>query len=458
MGRHTLTKSRVPQRYGTPAKCRRPTLAQSQRRGWYGQMGGIGIAAAVIAAPLVFGGVAVVAGFPLDLSSPPSPSTGQRPIGPSWLPGSGVGLHLSIGNPLFRANVLDGSVASSPEVLHAALSFTVPSSNQPVGLWVGGRWISADPYVKPTEPCPSPTLDPEGWARWWAKYFPHVTPPTPPVGTVPPPVVTSPVVIAPDPAPVATPAPVQEPSSPPPVMPSPVAETPPPAEAPAPVVVDVPVVDPAPVDLPPVTVPVVDVPVDVPPVDVPPVDVSPITDPVAAVVDDTVSAVVPDEPDVTQLPVDVNSVVPNVSKQLTDVTTGAAEDSTRLAGAVQVPSTQTVITDHSTSGNVLGGLKWGDPRARDGGSSYVGRHRLEQSSRVHGDVGSERSGRTRAVAREGSVRVDSGRHGDQHGSSGRDHRGTGGGRHRAVDHGGSHGHSDSHGNSGGNHGGGHGHR
>lgn len=450
--KHRLDPKRRPKRIQCKSTPHRLSIAQIQRRQWAGQMGGVGVAAAVIAIPLLCGGAAVVAGFPLDLSSPPSPSTGQRPLGPSWLPGSGVGLHLSIGNPLFRANVLDGSVASSPEVLHTALSFTVPSSTAPVGVWVGGRWVSADPAIRPSEPCPSPVLDPVGWRAWWAKYYPGIAPPTPPVTAAPPVTVpvSAPVAVPPTTQPVVT-SPEPLPGSPPAAQPPPSVEAPAPVAEPVtqPVTVDVPVVD-----LPPVTVPVVDIPVDPPPIDLPPITVP---DPVAPVVDDTVAAAASDLPVTPEL-------AAAVQPQSNSAMTGAAEDSVPSAAAPEIsaPAAQLndarkspAITDHSTSENVLGGLNWGDPRARDGGS-YVGKHRAEGGIHRRDTDTDRRRGDGSGHGAAGG-RVHRSHEGAGSGVSGAHHDGghhDSGGRHRAVDHGGHGGgsHSGSHGNGGGHRG------
>jgi hypothetical protein len=397
MSRHRLDRRRRPGKLQCKSTPHRRSIAQSQRRGFYGQLGGIGVAAAVIAVPLICGGVAVVGGFPLDLSSPPSAPTAQRPLGPSWLPGGGVGLHTSP-NPLFRVP-LDGSVASSPEVLHTALSASLPSSTQPVGFWVGTHWVSADPIVRPTEPCPSPVLDPAGWMRWWHRFFPGVTPPAPPASgpvTTPPVVTTSPVTAPPaDTVPPA--APIQDP--------------PPASSLPAqtqPVVEDQPVTQPVTVDAPPLDVPpvVVDVPVlppvevdppsvDLPPVEIPPVDT--ITDPIVDVVNQSQDATTGAE-DSVPLAAAVDSIVAPVD--------GISEST--LAGAEQHPTLLGSLTNHSTSGNTfsdrgrlagendgehvrdrLGVLRpnspsspRGDGARLNGGAahhphSYVGKHRAE---------------------------------------------------------------------------------
>lgn len=456
--KHRLAKSRHPGKLQCKSTPHRLSVAQLQRRGFYGQLGGIGVAAAAIAVPIMFGGAALVAGVPLDLSSPPSPSMGQRPIGPSWLPGSGVGLHLSIGNPLFRANVLDGSVASSPEVLHTASSFTVPSSTTPMGLWVGGRWISSDPAVRPSEPCPSPVLDPVGWRAWWAKYYPGIAPPTPPVTAAPPVTVpvSAPVAVPPTTQPVVT-SPEPLPGSPPAV------ETPPSVEAPAPVAepvtqpvtVDVPVVD-----LPPVTVPVGDIPVDPPPIDLPPITVP---DPVAPVVDDTVAAAASDLPVAPEL-------AAAVQPQSNSAMTGGAGDPVPPAAAPAISAPTTQLNDarkspaaivHSTSGNGPGSRLGGDFMGRRG-SDYVGRHRVDgprQDSMPGPSVhDSHRPSGGGHVSGDGHRAERSSDHGGHH--AGNEHHDSGGGRHRAVDHGGhggggSHDHGGSHGGSHGNSGGGH---
>lgn len=450
MGKHVLQKHRVPQRYGKPAK--RKSIEKCQREGFYGQLGGLGVAAAVLAIPLVFGGAAVVSGVPLDLSSPPGALTSQRPTGPSWLPGSGVGLHTSPGfNPLFRTP-LDASVASDPDVLRVALSQPLSglSSLSPLGHWVRGRWVSTDPIVRPTTPCPSPVLDPAGFRAWFARWFPGHPVPTPPTSPPAPPVVASPAPVA-DPAPtpvVESPAPVVAPEPQPEPAPDPT-----PAE---PVTVDVPVVDPPPVVIDtPVTPPVeVDVPpIDPPPVDVPPVDVTPVTDPVTDVLPDPVGDVVDQAastlaaPNSTQQPVDVNSVAPNATPKQNTVTAGGQVE---LLGAEPLP-TRLGPTAHSSSGN----------------GEYVGKHRLRQlpaqsvvQQLRRGVEGSRHVRDSRVGQHSADHRGDSPEGRSRDGDSGRHRRNDRAGDHHKSDHvshqSGSRSSSKSH--SGGSHGGGHGHR
>lgn len=411
MSRHRLDRRRRPGKLQCKSTPHRRTVAQLQRRGFYGQMGGIGVAAAVIAVPLLCGGAAVVSGFPLDLSSPPSAPTAQRPLGPSWLPGGGVGLHTSP-NPLFRVP-LDGSVASSPEVLHTALSASLPSSTQPVGFWVGTRWVSADPVVRPTEPCPSPVLDPVGFRRWFAFWFPGHPVPAPPVTT--PPVVTTSPVTAPPADTVPPAAPVQDP---PPASP-PSVETPPMDVAPDPVTQPV-TVDPPPLDLPPVVVdaPVVDVPVqvnppsvDLPPAEIPPVDT--ITDPVVSVVDQ--SATTGGE-DSVPLAATVDSIAAPVD---------GINEST-LAGAEQYPTLLGSLTDHSTSGN----------------GEYVGKHRVRQLSAQGVVQQLRRSAEGSRHVRDSRVGQRSANH--RGGSAEGRSRDGEGGRHRRDDRASDHRKSDSH--------------
>lgn len=449
MSKHRLDPKRRPRRIQCKSTPHRRSIQADQRRGFYGQLGGLGVAAAVIAIPLTLGGVSVVAGIPLELASPPSAPSGQRPLGPSWLPGVGAGLHASGPgfNPLFKSGVLDGSV--QPEVLHTALSLSLPSSAEPVGSWVGGRWVSADPIVRPTEPCPSPTLDPAGWLRWFAFWFPHLTPPSPPVTTPPvvatPPVTAPPVETAPPAAPVTDPLPAT----------SPVVETPPPAEVPSEPAVE-PVVDAPPVDLPvldappvvidtPVTPPVeVDLPpVDAPPLDLPPVDVSPVTDPVADSLPDPVG--------------DVVDQVTSVVSPENSATTGPVENAVPMAAAVTVPSAPSpTATPNSTSGNVLksGRLAGKDDgertKARLGASArqfsvvatrshareYVGKHRASES---HSDRKSEHGN---------SGRSDRGRHSKPSHSKSHDGGSHGSKSHSSKSHGSHGGHSGGHGGHG----------
>lgn len=425
MSKHRLANSRRPQKLRCKSTPHRRTVAQIQRRGFYNQLGGIGVAAAVIAVPLVFGGVAVVAGIPLELSSPPSSPSAQRPLGPSWLPGGGAGLHTTSGpafNPLFKSGLLDGSVASSPEVLHTALSVSLPSSNQPAGFWVGTHWVSADPIVRPTEPCPSPVLDPAGWMRWWHRFFPGVTPPAPPATgpvTTPPVVTTSPVTAPPaDTVPPAAPIQNPPPASSLPAQTQPVAEDQPVTQ---PVVDTSPVVvDPPPLDLPPVVVnvPVVDVPVqvdppsvDVPPVEIPPVDT--ITDPVVSVVDQ--SATTGGEDSVPSAAT-VDSIAAPVD---------GINEST-LAGAEQHPTLLGSRATNSTSGN----------------GEYVGKHRVRQLSAQGVVQQLRRSAEGSRHVRDSRVGQRSANH--RGGSAEGRSRDGEGGRHRRDDRASDHRKSDSH--------------
>lgn len=500
MSKHRLANNRRPGKLQCKSTPHRRTIAQIQRRQWAGQMGGIGVAAAVIAIPLLVG-VDAVAGFPIDLASPPSSPTGQRPPGPSWLPGVGAGLHTSgpAFNPLFKSGVLDGGVASQSEVLRAALSLTLPSSDllsqTPLGHWVGTHWVPTDPFVHPTTPCPSPVLDPIGFRLWFARWFPNVTLPAPPVASVPPAAPVTPPSV-PVVAPVAAPV---EAESPPPATSLP-AQSPPVAEVPTPVtqpVVDTSpvVVDAPPLDVPPVVVdvPVVDVPVvvdvppvDLPPVEIPPVDVSPVTDPVTTVTD----------PVVDSLPEPVGDAVDGVTSALAapapadvpsqDATTGAAETTVPLAAAVdsvvapvdgsessraaaeQHPTLLDTRATHSTSENGPGSLTWGDSRGRDG-SDYVGRHRVDgqRQDRLFGSSLHD-SGRTRsdrAVSGDGHRAEGSSRHGG-HNAGGKHRRSDDGSdrvksrsksESRSESHSSSKSHSSgSHSNGGGSHGGSHG--
>lgn len=416
MSRHRLDPKRRPGKLQCKSTPHRRTFAQRQRRDFYGQLGGIGVAASVLAVPLLFGGAAVVAGFPLDLSSPPSSPTAQRPLGPSWLPGGGVGLHTSP-NPLFRVP-LDGSVASSPEVLHTALSVSLPSSNQPAGFWVGTRWVSADPVVRPTEPCPSPVLDPVGFRRWFAFWFPGHPVPAPPV-TTPPVTPTSPVTAPPaDTVPPAAPIQNPPPASSLPAQTQPVAEDQPVTQ---PVVDTSPVVvDPPPLDLPPVVVdvPVVDVPVevdppsvDLPPVEIPPVDT--ITDPIVDVVDQ--SATTGGE-DSVPLAATVDSIAAPVD---------GINEST-LAGTEQHPTLLGSLTDHSTSGN----------------GEYVGKHRVRQLSAQGVVQQLRRSAEGSRHVRDSRVGQRSANH--RGGSAEGRSRDGEGGRHRRDDRASDHRKSDSH--------------
>jgi hypothetical protein len=448
--KHRLSKGTRPRRIQYKSTPHRVSLRQQQRRGVACQFGVFaGVAAGLTLVGMVSGVALVTAGFPPDLSSPPSPSTGQRPLGPSWLPGGGVGLHasgLSL-NPLFRSpTLLDASVSGSPGVLRDALtlplSLTVPA---PSGSWVAGHWIPSDNVVRP--PCPSPVLDPVGFRLWFARFFPGRPVPTPPAA---PPVVTSPPVTAPvtTPPPVVASAPVQEPSSPPPASPppspaqslpvevgpvaQPVSVDPPALDVP-PVVVDVPSLPPVEIDPPPI---------DLPPVSVPPVDLSPVTDPVTAVVDQAGA-------DVTQLPDVLNAPVADVAKQLTDATAAGVPVQLSAAPEISAPTPQLndahkspAAATHSTSGNVIsrvvGHLNGGDVQLSHlSGGSYVGQHRagsVQPGGNGHGrhGVGDHTQGRHAGVS--------GGHDGASHHDSG--------GRHRAVDHGGSHGHG------GGPHGGG----
>lgn len=413
MSRHRLDPKRRPGKLQCKSTPHRRTFAQRQRRDFYGQLGGIGVAASVLAVPLLFGGAAVVAGFPLDLSSPPSSPTAQRPLGPSWLPGGGVGLHTSP-NPLFRVP-LDGSVASSPEVLHTALSASLPSSTQPAGFWVGTRWVSADPVVRPTEPCPSPVLDPVGFRRWFAFWFPGHPVPAPPV-TTPPVVTTSPVTTPPADT-VSPAAPIQDP---PPASP-PSVETPPMDVAPDPVTQPV-TVDAPPLDLPPVVVdvPVVDVPVqvnppsvDLPPVEIPPVDT--ITDPIVSVVDQSQDATTGGE-DSVPLAATVDSIAAPVD--------GISEST--LAGAEQHPTLLGSRATNSTSGN----------------GEYVGKHRVRQLSAQGVVQQLRRSAEGSRHVRDSRVGQRSANH--RGGSAEGRSRDGEGGRHRRDDRASDHRKSDSH--------------
>ncbi len=425
MGRHTLVKQRTM--YA-------PAHFEAKQ---FGALGGtVSLTMAGLACLGCVLGVPIVAqSLPPDLFAAPSPAPAspwaQRPAA-GLFPGSGASLRYSLGlDPVFGGTRLDAGVASDRDVLKAALSeplsLTLPA---PVGRWVSGRWVPGDSVRRP--PCPSPVLDPVGWRRWWALWYPGHVPPVPP--TVP----TAPPVTAPAAPPAVTPAPpavvpvvsvttpveaassppaAEEPAQTPPdttpiVDVGPVQVDPPSVDLPVvdvpPVTVDLPILPPVEVDLPPIDVPVL----DLPPVELPPADLSPVTDPVTDVlptpvgdtVDDVVSVL--SAPDVTQPAVPFNSAGANESN---GATTGATETLVQSAAPL---TTKVAVTPHSTSGN---------------GKSYVGKHRAEDRDRgVRAGNHDRRSDRESRGADSGRVHRDHASDSDGH----KDHRDNGG-KHRS---------------------------
>jgi len=176
----------------------RLSVAQLQRRGFYGQLGRVSVCSAAIRCRHVRFGVALVEEFRWTCRARPV-LNGSATIGPSWLPVVGVGLHMSgVGsNPLFKTAVSTPVLRIKPDVLQAGVECEPAESSgvDPGGALVGLRGC------RPTLPSVRRSrartrLDPVGYRLWFRPVVPGHPVPNPTSRHCPP-VSAPPVVYCP---------------------------------------------------------------------------------------------------------------------------------------------------------------------------------------------------------------------------------------------------------------------